>query len=129
MALAYATLGVTGTAGALNAESSKRLPSAWRRPVFEVQTNRKIHSLLKSLIKLGLSKNRFSVVYLKNCITGAKAMSIIVKALSALTLSLCLHFGAFAQFDPADSYMNDIQPIEIDGKFEPMGEGLAGDSI
>ena len=44
-------------------------------------------------------------------------------------LFLCLHFGALAQFDAADSYMNDIQPIEIDGKFEPMGEGLAGDSI
>lgn len=129
LALGYVRLGAKAIVYSVSPASSKPLSSIRRSPGLKVQIKRKTQSLLKSLIKLDLSKTRFSAVYVKNRITGVRAMNIIVKALSALTLSFCLNSGALAQFNSDQSYTNDIQPIEIDGKFEPLGDGLAGDSI
>jgi len=49
--------------------------------------------------------------------------------LASLFVSVGWFSPATAQFNSADSYTNDTQPIVIDGSFEPLGDGLAGDSI
>ena len=37
-----------------------------------------------------------------------------------------LNDPSFACIIPEESYPNDIQPIEVDGQFEPLGERLFG---